>query len=91
LICFTTGLGSCFGCAPVPSVKIASTTELYRRMSGDIDLNAGTIVDGSETHADVAARIFRCWLDIASGRRTASELLGYGEEEFSPWTPGLVY
>jgi len=91
LICFTTGRGSCFGCAPVPSVKIASTTELYRRMGGDIDLNAGTIVDGSETHADVAARIFRCWLDIASGRRTASELLGYGEEEFSPWTPGLVY
>jgi altronate hydrolase len=91
VICFTTGRGSCFGCAPAPSVKVGSTTELYRRMPGDIDLNAGTIIDGKETIGEVGARIFRAWLDIASGRRTASEALGYGEEEFAPWTPGLVY
>jgi altronate hydrolase len=91
LVCFTTGRGSCFGCAPAPSVKIASTSEIFRRMAGDIDINAGTIIDGNETHAEVAARIFRSWLDTASGRPTASELLGYGEEEFAPWTPGLVY
>jgi altronate hydrolase len=91
LICFTTGRGSCFGCVPAPSVKVSSTTELYRRMGGDIDLNAGTVIDGAETIVEAGARIFQCWLDTASGRRTASEALGYGEEEFAPWTPGLVY
>ena len=56
-----------------------------------MDLNAGTIIDGEETIAEAGARIFRYWLETASGRRTASEALGYGEEEFAPWTPGLVY
>ena len=91
LICFTTGRGSCFGCAPVPSVKVSTTTELFRRMGGDMDLNAGTIIDGEETIAAAGARIFQRWLDTASGQPTASEALGYGEEEFAPWTPGLVY
>jgi altronate dehydratase len=91
LICFTTGRGSCFGCAPAPSVKVSTTTELFRRMGGDMDLNAGTIIDGAETIAEAGERIFQRWLDTASGRPTASEALGYGEEEFAPWTPGLVY
>ena len=56
-----------------------------------MDLDAGTILDGIETHAEVGERIFRSWLATASGARTASEVLGYGEEEFAPWTPGLVY
>ncbi|HEX3348652.1 MAG TPA: altronate dehydratase family protein [Acetobacteraceae bacterium] len=91
LICFTTGRGSCFGCAPVPSVKIATTSELFRRMGGDMDIDAGTVLDGRETLAELGERIFEGWLEIASGRRTASETLGYGEDEFVPWTPGLIY
>ena len=68
LICFTTGRGSCFGCAPAPSLKIATNTALFRRMAGDMDLDAGTILDGIETHAEVGERIFRSWLATASGR-----------------------
>ncbi len=91
LICFTTGRGSCFGCAPVPSLKVATTSALFRRMAGDMDIDAGTVVEGSETISEVGARIFQSWLDTASGTRTASEHLGYGEDEFAPWTPGLIY
>ncbi len=91
LICFTTGRGSCFGCAPVPSLKIATTTALFRRMAGDMDIDAGGIAEGRETVAETGARIFQSWLDTASGHRTASEQLGYGEDEFAPWTPGLIY
>jgi altronate hydrolase len=91
LICFTTGRGSCYGCAPTPSLKIATTTALYRRMAGDIDLDAGTILDGIETPQDVGRRLYRLMLDTASGRRTTSEQLGYGEEEFIPWAMGLTY
>ena len=49
VICFTTGRGSVFGCKPTPSLKIASNTSLYNRMSDDMDINCGTIIDGEET------------------------------------------
>jgi altronate hydrolase len=91
LICFTTGRGSCFGCAPVPSIKLATNTPLFERMAGDMDLNCGTIADGLENPADVGRRIFDLMLDVASGRPTKSEELGYGEEEFIPWAMGLTY
>jgi altronate hydrolase len=91
LICFTTGRGSCFGCAPAPSLKLATTTSVYERMSGDMDINCGTILDGTETLPETGKRIFAEMLDVASGKRTKSEELGYGEEEFIPWTPGLAY
>lgn len=91
LICFTTGRGSCFGCAPVPSVKIATNTPLFQRMAGDMDVDAGRILNGLSSHQQVADQIFQLMLDTASGHRTASEMLGYGEEEFIPWSQGLTY
>jgi altronate hydrolase len=91
LICFTTGRGSCFGCAPAPSIKLATTTALFARMRDDMDINCGTIVDGTESLAETGKRIFDLMLDVASGKRTKSEELGYGEAEFIPWTPGLTY
>ncbi|MCW6509249.1 UxaA family hydrolase [Lichenifustis flavocetrariae] len=91
LICFTTGRGSCFGCAPVPSLKIATNSGLFRRMAGDMDLDAGPILDGTTSHAMMGDAIFARILATASGERTASEQLGYGEEEFVPWAQGLTY
>jgi altronate hydrolase len=90
LICFTTGRGSVFGCKPVPSIKLATTTGLYRRMPDDMDVNCGTIVDGTETVAEAGERIFRLMLEVASGGRTRSEALGFGEEEFAPWDMGVM-
>ena len=52
VICFTTGRGSVFGCKPTPSLKIASNTSLYNRMSDDMDINCGTIIDGEESMED---------------------------------------
>lgn len=91
LICFTTGRGSCFGCAPTPSLKLATNTPLFRRMEGDMDLDCGTIAEGIETPQQTGERIFEAMLDLASGRRSKSEELGYGEEEFMPWAMGLTY
>ncbi len=91
LICFTTGRGSCFGCAPTPSLKIATNSSLFRRMAGDMDMDAGPILEGTMSHEQVGAAIFARMLATASGTRTASELLGYGEEEFVPWAQGLTY
>lgn len=85
LMCFTTGRGSVFGCKPTPSLKLASNTPLFERMSDDMDINCGTIVDGEETVEQAGARIFSEMLAVASGKLTRSEELGFGEEEFQPW------
>jgi altronate hydrolase len=90
LICFTTGRGSCFGFKPAPSIKLATNTEMYRRMEEDMDVNCGVILDGECSVEEMGARIFDLILEIASGRRTKSEDLGLGNHEFTPWQIGAV-
>jgi altronate hydrolase len=87
LICFTTGRGSVFGCKPVPSLKLATSSTVYRHMSDDMDLDCGTILDGASIE-EVGRVIFEEMLATASGKRTCSERLGMGEEEFAPWQSG---
>jgi altronate hydrolase len=90
LICFTTGRGSAYGCAPAPSLKLSTNTSLWQRQEDDIDLNCGEIVDGTASSDEVGERIFRLMLETASGRQTKSERHGYGQNEFVPWQLGAV-
>jgi altronate hydrolase len=90
LICFTTGRGSTYGCKPVPSIKLATNTAMFRRMSMDMDFNAGEIVDGTMDVAQAGERIFRLMLAAASGQPTLSEQHGLGDNEFVPWQLGAV-
>jgi altronate hydrolase len=90
LICFTTGRGSAYGCAPSPSLKLSTNTALWNKQSDDIDLNCGEIVDGTVSVADMGARFFQMILDTASGKKSKSELHGYGQSEFVPWQIGAV-
>ncbi|MEK0418393.1 MAG: hypothetical protein RI949_2399 [Pseudomonadota bacterium] len=90
LICFTTGRGSAYGCAPSPSLKFSTNTALWRRQEDDIDLNCGEIVDGTASVAEMGQRIFELALATASGGRTKSESHGYGQNEFVPWQVGAV-
>ena len=85
LICFTTGRGSCFGCRPAPSLKLATHTPMYERMIEDMDINCGEILDGAADMDEMGERIFQAMIATASGATTKSELLGYGEDEFAPW------
>jgi altronate hydrolase len=87
VVCFTTGRGSCYGCQPTPSLKIASNTPMFERMQADMDLNAGEILRGEPIDA-VGKRIFELILETASGRKTKSEELGIGALEFAPWNVG---
>lgn len=89
ILCFTTGRGSAFGCKPVPSIKLATNSDLYRRMETDMDIDCGDILSGT-TIAQKGEEIFRHLLDVASGARTKSERLGYGDNEFVPWQVGAV-
>ena len=69
LICFTTGRGSAYGCAPSPSLKLATNTALWERQEDDMDINCGEIIDGDVSVAEMGERIFRLVLATASGAR----------------------
>jgi altronate hydrolase len=89
VICFTTGRGSVFGCKPVPSIKLATNSLMYRHMAEDMDVNCGVILEGAPL-ASVGRQIFEEVIAVASGKRSKSELSGVGEEEFAPWIIGPV-
>lgn len=90
LICFTTGRGSAYGCAPSPSIKLATNTALWQRQEDDMDINCGGVVDGAETVQQAGERIFQMMIATASGQHTKSEQHGYGQNEFVPWQLGAV-
>jgi altronate hydrolase len=89
LVVFTTGRGSVFGCRPAPTIKVATNTPLYRRMAGDMDVNAGRVLEGAGLD-EVGGEIFELMLRVASGEPTRSERHGIGEEEFNPWILGAT-
>src|SRR6186997_2461723 len=90
MICFTTGRGSAYGCAPSPSLKLSTNTALWTSQEDDIDINCGDVVDGTVGIDEMGERIFRLMLATASGQKTKSEVHGYGQNEFVPWSLGAV-
>ena len=90
LICFTTGRGSAYGCAPTPSLKLATNSALWQRQEEDMDINCGEIVDGTASIQEMGQRIFDLVLATASGEPSKSEKHGYGQNEFVPWQVGAV-
>lgn len=90
LVCFTTGRGSAIGARPAPVLKLATNSEIARRMPDDMDINCGDIVDAGVSVRDKGLEIYNMILDVASGQLTHSEELGYGENEFVPWHIGAV-
>jgi altronate hydrolase len=90
LICFTTGRGSAYGCAPSPSLKLSTNSALWAKQEDDMDLNCGEIIDGTSTVAEMGQRIFERLLATASGEHSKSEKHGYGQNEFVPWQVGAV-
>ncbi|SPH17230.1 Altronate dehydratase [Defluviimonas aquaemixtae] len=90
LVAFTTGRGSAFGAKPSPSMKIATNTEMYTRMTEDMDVNAGRILTDGASIEEVGREIYDMWLRMASGEASKSEAQGLGDYEFVPWQIGAV-
>jgi altronate hydrolase len=90
VVCFTTGRGSVFGSKPAPCIKLATNSDTYGRMAEDMDVNCGAIVDGTSSVEDCGREIFDLVVAVASGQRSKSEDLGFGDEEFTPWQLGAV-
>jgi altronate hydrolase len=88
VIAFTTGRGSAIGFPTIPVVKISSNSFTFERMRDNMDINAGRIADGEAGVQQVGREIFDMILRVASGERTAAEILGH--KEFVPWRIGPV-
>ena len=71
---FTTGRGSCFGCKPMPSIKVATNTPMYERMIDDMDLDAGVILAGSSVERRRPESSTRSWPSPAAKRPRANTM-----------------
>jgi altronate hydrolase len=89
MLVFTTGRGSAYGCKPTPSIKLATNSDIYQRMIDDMDLNCGDVLDGVSLE-DKGHEIFDMVLRVASGEKSKSEQLGYGDAEYVPWVIGAT-
>ena len=90
VVCFTTGRGSAFGSKPAPTIKIATNSEMYGRMTEDMDVNAGEILTGGVSVETKGREIYEMILRVASGEASKSEAQGLGDYEFVPWQIGAV-
>ena len=90
IICFTTGRGSVYGCRPVPSIKLATNTEMYNRLQDDMDINCGIALDEGVSIETLGEQIFHEILAVASGKQSKSETFLMGDNEFIPWQLGAV-
>ena len=89
VVVFTTGRGTTIGNAIAPVIKLASNNEVFKRMSSDLDLSAGGVIDGTETIEEVGGRVFEHVRRVAGG-----EVLAKAEEhkhrEFQFWAEQTV-
>ena len=89
-MCFTTGRGSAFGSKPAPTIKVATNTEMYGRMTEDMDINAGDMLSAAISLEDKGREIYETFLRVASGQMSKSEAQGLGDYEFVPWQIGAT-
>jgi altronate dehydratase len=89
VVVFTTGRGSTIGNAIAPVVKLASNNGVFRRMSGDLDLSAGDVLEGTASISEVGANVFEHVRRVASGEVPAkAEALKH--REFQVWAESAV-
>lgn len=88
IVCFTTGRGTPTGNPIVPVLKIATNSHMFHHMEEHMDVNAGTIIDGTLTLEEVGQQIFSKILSVASGEQAKNEITGH--REFAIWRAGPV-
>lgn len=88
VILFSTGKGTAEGNLIVPVIKISTRTEVYEKMRGDVDFNAGRLLDGNISQEDLSDELLDMVTDVASGKKTCAEILK--KRSFQIWTAGKL-
>ncbi len=88
IVLFTTGLGTPTGNPVTPVVKLSTNTKLFERMPDIIDINCGTIIEGTETILQAAERILDYVIELASGNIKPKAVI-LGQDDFIPWKRGV--
>lgn len=89
VVLFTSGRGTPTGSPIVPVIKISTNTPIFNKMSENIDMNAGTIIDGEESVDEVGKRIFQEIGQVSSGKLTKAEILK--QHDFGIWRIGPTF
>ena len=95
VILFSTGRGSVVGSAIAPVIKVCANPETWKRMTDDMDVDAGRILEGRATLPEVGAEIFELIQRVGNGQATRSESLGHQEfiltyKSFEPLGPACL-
>jgi altronate hydrolase len=88
IVLFTTGLGTPTGNPIAPVLKLSTNTKIFNRMPDIIDLNCGTIIEGTETIEQAATRILDHVIEVASGN-IVPKAVKLGQDDFIPWKRGV--
>ena len=88
VILFSTGRGTAECNLIVPVIKISTRTEVYEKMRGDIDFNAGQLLDGNISQEDLSNELLDMVTDVASGKKTRTEF--WKKRSFQIWTAGKL-
>ncbi|MGK6351189.1 UxaA family hydrolase [Parapedobacter sp. DT-150] len=88
VVLFTTGLGTPTGNPIAPVIKLSTNTKLFERMPDIIDINCGTIIEGTETIQQAAHRILDYVIKVASGEEQP-KAVQLGQDDFIPWRRGV--
>lgn len=88
IVLFTTGLGTPTGNPIAPVIKLSTNTKTFSKMPDIIDINCGTIIEGTETIPEAADRILEYVIEAASGNVQPKAVL-LGQDDFIPWRRGV--
>lgn len=88
IVIFTTGLGTPTGNPVAPVIKVSTNTILYKKMPDIIDINCGTIIEGTETIEQAGERMLNYVIEVASGR-IKPKAVELGQDDFIPWKRGV--
>ena len=79
IIVFTSGRGTPTGCPIAPVIKLTGNYDTYRKMTDNIDFNAGRVITGEATIEELGKELFENMIQVCNGRMTKAESLGHHE------------